>query len=490
MAACHLERRPGRLKSFGGVLTQRLQHPVPGGGAGLDDDHGPFDEPADGVEDCPGKCTLVCDDLFSRRQGPAALEDREPVEHPLFGLRQQLVAPVDGGAQCLLPFLRGAGAGGEEGEPAPEPHGHLDGRERRHPGSGELEGEWDAVEGAADDPDGGQVVGVEHQPRAYGAGPFGEQLRRRVVEHLARRGVLGGRFQRADGDLHLVGDGERFAAGGDDGDVGAAAEDVVDEDGGGVHDVLAVVDQKQHAALGQERDEPVAQVVGRGGAVQRHAEGVGERDRHLVGGGDRRQPHPEGTVGVVRRRADDGGERQGRLPGAAGADEGEQPYAAEELGDGVQLGVAADERAQHGGQVRRRRAVLVGAGAVCRHRHRSSQWAAPPEQPTDVARRQRWQHVPRRILVQRSRPSLSMLSRSPGPCPAGRRGWRLGAGPARAVTAATPMVRGRGPRRGPRGCGCTRRGRRLGGRCGTTPASTTRQATPGSGRGRRRVRGR
>ena len=325
----------------------------------------------------PGCVSSSRDDILGRHQRPTALEDREPVEHPLLGLREQLVAPVDGGAQRLLPFVGGAGAGGEQGEPVREPLGHLDRRQRRDPGGGELEGERDAVEGPGDGTDRGQVVGVEQQPGAHGAGAFGEQLRRRVAEHLAWRGVLRWRLQRADGDLHLVGDGERFAAGGDDGDAGAAAEDVVDEGGGGIDDVLAVVDQQQHAAPGQERDEPVAEVAGRGGAIHRHAEGVGDRDRHLVGGVDRRQPHPEGAVRVVRRGADDGGERQGGLPGAAGADEGQQPYAAEELGDGVQLGVAADQRADHGGQVRRRRPVLLGAGPVRRHRDRNSRGPGP-----------------------------------------------------------------------------------------------------------------
>ena len=208
-----------------------------------------------------------------------------------------MVAPVDGGAQRLLPFFRGADTGGEQGEPVREPVGHLDRRQRRDPGGGELEGERDAIEGPGDGTDRGQVVLPEQQPGAYGAGPFGEQLRRWVVEHLAWRGVLRWRFQRADGDLHLVGDGERFPAGGDNGDAGAAAEDVVDEGGGGIHDVLAVVDQQQHPAPGQERDEPVSEVAGRNGAVHRHAERVGDRDRHLVGGVDRRQPHPNAPSG-------------------------------------------------------------------------------------------------------------------------------------------------------------------------------------------------
>ena len=181
VAARHLDRPPGRLKSFGGVLPQRLQHPVPAGGAGFDDDHGLFDEPADGVEDLAGRCVLVSDDILSRHQRPTALEHREPVEHALLGLRQQLVAPVDGGAQRLLPCFGGAGAGGEQGEPVREPLGHLDRRQRRHPGGGELEGERDAVEGPGDGTDRGQVLGAEQQPGADGAGSFGEQLRRRVA---------------------------------------------------------------------------------------------------------------------------------------------------------------------------------------------------------------------------------------------------------------------------------------------------------------------
>ncbi len=146
VTACHLDCLLGHLESFRGVLTQRLQHPIPGGRAGLDDDHGLLDEPADGVQDLAGVCVLVPDDVLGRHQRPTPLEDRQPVEHALLGIRQELVAPVDGGAQCLLPLLGGAGAGGEQGEAMREPLGDLDRRQGRDPCGGELEGERDAVE--------------------------------------------------------------------------------------------------------------------------------------------------------------------------------------------------------------------------------------------------------------------------------------------------------------------------------------------------------
>ncbi len=242
-----------------------------------------------------------------------------------------------------------------------------------------------------------RLSAIERQPGAYRAGSFGEQLRRRIGEHLFWRGALGWRVQGADIDLDLVGNSEGLAAGRDDGDAGAAAEDVIDEDGGGIHDVLAVVDQQQHAAPGQERDEPVAEVSGRDGTIHRHAKGVGDRDRHLIGGVHRRQTHAEGTVRIVRGRADDGGQGQGGLPGASGTNEGEQSCAAEELGDGVQLVVAADQRADHVGQVRRRRAVLVGAGLVSRHREVNGRGPCRRRIGCRRCRRSCWAggHVPR-----------------------------------------------------------------------------------------------
>ena len=301
VATRHLDRPPGRLEPFGGVLTQRLQHPVPARGAGLDDDHGLLDEPTDGVEDLAGACVLVPDDLLGRHQRPPALEDREPVEHPLLGLRQQLVAPVDGGAQRLLPCLGGAGAGGEQGEPVREPLGHLDRRQRRHPGGGELEGERDAVEGPGDGTDRGR--GCRHRTAARGerrgpvrrtAAPPGSRAPRPAA--VSSGGVSSGptvtctssgtaSASRLVASTVTPGHRPRMSS---------------TRRGGGVDDVLAVVDQQQHPAPGQERDEPVAQVAGRDGAVHRHAEGVGDRDRHLVGGADRRQPHPERAVRVVR----------------------------------------------------------------------------------------------------------------------------------------------------------------------------------------------
>ena len=74
MAAGHLEGLPGRLESFGGVLTQRLQHPVPADGSWFNENHGLFDEPTYCVKDLAGTCVLISDDVLSRHQRPTALE--------------------------------------------------------------------------------------------------------------------------------------------------------------------------------------------------------------------------------------------------------------------------------------------------------------------------------------------------------------------------------------------------------------------------------
>jgi hypothetical protein len=74
VAAGHVNCSPGRLESFGGVLAQGLQHPVPTGWARFDDHHRPFHQPADGVEHLAGNCAHVSHHVFGGHQRPAPLE--------------------------------------------------------------------------------------------------------------------------------------------------------------------------------------------------------------------------------------------------------------------------------------------------------------------------------------------------------------------------------------------------------------------------------
>ena len=85
-----------------------------------------------------------------RRQVATAGEHRQPLEDALLVVEEQLVAPVDDGAQRLLAGQRGARPTGEQAEPIVEPGGDLGDRERPGAGGRQLDGERQTVEPGAD----------------------------------------------------------------------------------------------------------------------------------------------------------------------------------------------------------------------------------------------------------------------------------------------------------------------------------------------------
>ena len=249
---------------------------------------------------------------------------------------------------------------------------------------GQLDGERHAVQGAGDPADGNDVGLVEDGSRSSRAGPLHEQLGGRIREDLIRGRVLGGSRERPHVDLDLVGDGERFAAGGQDRDVGAAAQDVVGQSRGRIDDVFAVVEEEQQPPVGEVAVEPLADVTLGGGTVHRHAERVRDRDRNLISRVHRRQPYPEGTVREVRQRLDGEREREGSLAGATRPDEGQQPDAGQESPERLEQLLAPDERPHDSRQVRGhrggrtptvpRRAVGSGLHAAPRGRSWGAHW--------------------------------------------------------------------------------------------------------------------
>ena len=335
-----------------GVLTQRLQHPVASRRAGVDDDHGAFDQAGDCVEHEALRGTGVIEDGFGGIHRPPALEHRKPIEQPLLVAAQEGVAPVHGGPERLLSCFGGPRARCEEREPVVQPIRDLGGRHGARTRRGQLDGERHAVQGAGDPADGNDVGLVEDGSRSSRAGTLHEQLGGRIVEDLIRGRVFGWSRQRPDVDLDLVGDGERFAAGGQDRDVGAAAQDVVGQSRGRIDDVFAVVEEEQQPPVGEVAVDPLADVTLGGGTVHRHAERVRDRDRNLISRVHRRQPHPEDTIREVRQRLDGEREREGRLAGATRPDEGQQPDAGQESPERLEQLLAPDERPHDGRQVR------------------------------------------------------------------------------------------------------------------------------------------
>ena len=159
--------------------------------------------------------------------------------------------------------------------------------------------------------DGEPVLGLERHPGPHHAGALDEQLRRRVARGPRSRESLRGGVQGADQQLDLVGDGERFPARRQDRELRAAAEQVVDQAGHGVHHVLAVVDQEQQRAgargnaISRSRTSRSAAAPS-SGTPSASATATGT----CSGVVDRRQPDPEGPVAEGRLRLHGGGQRE------------------------------------------------------------------------------------------------------------------------------------------------------------------------------------
>src|SRR5439155_15686703 len=140
---------------------------------------------------------------------------------------------------------------------------------------------------------------------------------------------------------------------------------VLDELGGGVHDVFAVVQDEQQAAVAQALDQAFGRFAGDCGHVAEQGARLADvehgqgRVRYVQRAADRGQLDQPDAVGRVLP----GGGFAGRtgLAGAARTDQGDQPVRGEQLADPAQLLVPADEAGELRGQVGPRRYRLLGA---------------------------------------------------------------------------------------------------------------------------------
>ena len=151
MAGAHGVGFAGFVEAFPAVLPQRLELGEPGLATGVGGgDEGLVDQPAEHVEDLAGRHLVVGADRLGGGQLAAAGEHRQPGEQAAFVLEQQVVAPVHHRPQGLLAGQGGAGAPGEQPEAVVEPFGHGGQRQRAEAGGGELDGQGQAVQPAAD----------------------------------------------------------------------------------------------------------------------------------------------------------------------------------------------------------------------------------------------------------------------------------------------------------------------------------------------------
>ena len=89
-------------------------------------------------------------DRLGRLERTPRREDRQPSEDGPLRLGQEVVAPVDRGAQRLMPRDRRPASAGQEAEAVVEACCDLLDRERPDPSRGELDRQRDPVQAAAD----------------------------------------------------------------------------------------------------------------------------------------------------------------------------------------------------------------------------------------------------------------------------------------------------------------------------------------------------
>ena len=243
----------------GRVLPDRFQQPVPGwSGAAVVELHEVLVDQGPQVRDSlVRKDRAASGDRLGRGQVEPAGEHRKPGEHLALGGVQQLPRPVDHGQQRLLARQRRARAASQQGETLVEPGVQLGHRHDSQAGSGQLDGQRNAVEPSAD-PAGnrsGSLIPGERHPVLRGA--VSEQPHGLGVADRLRSVVLGWCIEGRNPVDVLTGDAQRFTAGGEQHDVRAAPEQSVRQLGARIDDVLAVIQQHKEAVPPDGVDEGV-----------------------------------------------------------------------------------------------------------------------------------------------------------------------------------------------------------------------------------------
>jgi energy-coupling factor transporter ATP-binding protein EcfA2 len=227
-----------------------------------------------------------------------------------------------------------------------ETGGEVAEAEAAQTGGGEFDGERQAVERGAYVQDGGRVRLIDGEVPVALEGAFLEEPDRRVGSQLGQGFGVRGQREGPDAEDRFAGDAEGFAAGGEDPQAGDAPEEVGQECGGPLDEVLAVVDHEHRVAapqgLGQAREGFLAAA---GEDRLAEAEGVDDRlgDPGRVGDGR----EFDQADGLAAGREPVGGlDGEAGFAGAAWAGEGDEPVRAEQVEEGVQFGFAADAGGQ------------------------------------------------------------------------------------------------------------------------------------------------
>jgi hypothetical protein len=330
---------------LGGILAHDLEEPVTllgAVGAGLHERL--VDEPAEQLQGVQHTGVVTG---HGRRggEGESAAEDRQPREQVTLGGGQQVVAPVEGGAQRGLPRRDVAAGGHQQRHRVVEPRDDPGQRQDPQPRRGELQRERHAVQPAAEP---GEVGGVgvghcevgQHQP-----GPVGEQLHRLAAGQVRgpRRGQIGRYGQALQPPRGLPRRSQRLPAGREDPQRRAGPQQLADQGRAFRDEVLAVVQHQQAVPVAQLPDDHLRQRLA--GHLD-HPHRVGERGQQQGRPVELGERHPPGGLPTGRGEPVADRARQPGLAASARADQAQQPGPVHRGQQGGDLGLAPDEAGQ------------------------------------------------------------------------------------------------------------------------------------------------
>ena len=178
----------GLVQAFLPVLAQGLRQPVPGHArAMLGDQDGLAGQRGQQLQHVAGGQPVIGADALGRVQLEPAGEHRQPRPQQPLGRAAQLIAPLDRGPQRLLPGRPGAAAPGQQAQPVAQPGVDLLRGQHRQPRRGQLDGQRQPLQPAADPGHRRHVRLGDREPRHHLRGPLGEQPHRREHPQLCRR---------------------------------------------------------------------------------------------------------------------------------------------------------------------------------------------------------------------------------------------------------------------------------------------------------------
>ena len=202
---------------------------------------------------------------------------------------------------------------------------------------GELEGQRDAVDLAADVGDGPCFGVAEHRAVTAGRDALDEELGGRIVEQLpgADGQPFRRRIERAQRIDVLALGAQRFAAGRQDADLRRFPDDGLRQRRQQVDDMLAAVEDQQHLAIVEMVDDAGREVVRLHHQSQRRSRYFGDVVVRAAQSEVEKAHAVAESLGLLVR----GGESDGRLADAARSVDGDEAVGGQQLGYGAQIQV-------------------------------------------------------------------------------------------------------------------------------------------------------